>query len=63
MITYQIEDKQFRPVTLHLSEQNDLDMLEVICNAVISDKVTATAQIAAKALIAVICQINEDQME
>ena len=63
MITYEIEDKKFRPVTLYLPTQNDIDMLEVICNAVISDKVTTTAQSAAKALIAVICEINEDQME
>ena len=63
MITYRLKDKQFRPVTLYLSRQNDVDMLEVICQAVISDKVTTTAQVAAKELIAIIDQINKDQGE
>ena len=63
MITYRLKEKQFRPVTLHLSGQNDVDTLEVICHTVISDKVSATAQSAAKELIAIIHQINKDQGE
>ena len=61
MITYQLKEKQFRPVTLHLSLQNDIDMLEVICHAVISDKVTATAQNAAKEFMATLYEINKEQ--
>ena len=61
MITYRIKEKQFRQVTLHLSGQNDVDMIEVICHAVISDKVTATAQSAALELISIIRKINEEQ--
>lgn len=63
MISYRLKEKQFRPVTLYLQSQNDVDMLETICNAVITDKVTTTAQSAAKELIAIISKINEDQGE
>lgn len=63
MISYRLKEKQFRAVTLYLQSQNDVDMLEIICNAVISDKVTTTAQSAAKELIAIIHKINEDQGE
>lgn len=61
MITYNLKPKQFRTVTIYLQCQNDIDMLEIICNAVIADKVTITSQSAAKELKAIILEINKDQ--
>ena len=63
MITFELQEKQFRVVTLEISSQDSLDMLEIICDAVLQDKVTATSQQAAKQIKVLIDSINEEQQK